>query len=187
MLLLYGRHYSARYQAIASLIEPNSSVLDLCCGPAVLYRRYLRQKSVRYTGLDVSEHFIQGLKVSGATGQVWDLQSDKELPHADYVVMQASLMHFLPDARPVIDRMLRAASKQVIVAEPVRNLTSSKSPLVAAVSRRLTDPGNGHSAHRFNEQSLSHFFDPYSSRVVRAFSIPGGREMVYLLKPDAPE
>ena len=47
MLALYGRHYFARYRAIADLIPAGSSVLDLCCGPAILYSRYLRNKNVR--------------------------------------------------------------------------------------------------------------------------------------------
>ena len=59
MLLLYGRHYSSRYRAIAELIPPASNVLDLCCGPAFLYRRYLRAKSVPYTGLDINAKFIE--------------------------------------------------------------------------------------------------------------------------------
>lgn len=57
MALLYGRHYSSRYQAIADLIQPASTVLDLCCGPGVLYRRFLRKKAVNYTGIDLNSNF----------------------------------------------------------------------------------------------------------------------------------
>ena len=92
MVMLYGRHYSGRYRAIADLIPAQSSVLDLCCGPAVLYHRYLRQKSIRYTGLDLSSTFIKHLNQRGAHGQVWDLQEEAALPVADYVIMQASLV-----------------------------------------------------------------------------------------------
>jgi ubiquinone/menaquinone biosynthesis C-methylase UbiE len=76
MLALYGRHYGSRYRAIAELVPNGSSVLDLCCGPALLYHRYLRQKLVRYTGLDVNTDFIDRLTRRGASGQVWDLRSD---------------------------------------------------------------------------------------------------------------
>ena len=185
MVALYGRHYGSRYRAIADLIEAESSVLDLCCGPAVLYRRYLRAKAVRYTGLDVSEPFIEQLKRSNAEGFVWDLTSDRPLPSVDYVVMQASLYQFLPAAEAVVDRMLRAARKQVIVAEPIQNLTSSKSRLIAAFGRRFTDPGDGRSAHRFNEQTLTSFFEPYSPYIRQSFLIPGAREKVYVLDSNA--
>jgi SAM-dependent methyltransferase len=181
MVVLYGRHYSARYRAIADLIPAHSSVLDLCCGPAVLYHRYLRQKSIRYTGLDLSGTFIQRLNRRGAHGQVWDLQQEAALPAADYVIMQASLYQFLADPQPVVDRMLRAARKQVILSEPVRNITSSKVAPLAFLGRRLTDPGDGQSAHRFTEESLDLFFSRYASQLSRTFSIPGGREKVFVL------
>src|SRR6266498_4367744 len=88
MLLLYGRHYASRYRAIAELIPANSKVLDLCCGPALLYHRYLQPKTVQYTGLDINANFIARLIRRGGSGEVWDLRSERALPTADYVIMQ---------------------------------------------------------------------------------------------------
>lgn len=181
MVLLYGRHYPSRYSAIAELIPNGSSVLDLCCGPAILYHRYLRAKSVQYTGLDFNARFIDRLIRRGGCGQRWDVRSDEPLPAADYVIMQASLLHFLPDASPVVNRMLQAARKQVIIAEPIRNLATSGSRLLSWVARLSTNPGTGEQPLRFNEASLANFFSAYSSHVVQSFSIPGGREQVYVL------
>jgi SAM-dependent methyltransferase len=181
MLALYGRHYGSRYRAIAELVPNGSSVLDLCCGPALLYHRYLRHKLVRYTGLDVNAEFIDRLTRRGASGQVWDLRSDKALPEADYVIMQASLYHFLPDPSPIMDRMLRAARRQVIVSEPVRNLSSSNSRLLALVGKLLTDPGVGNHSQRFNEAGLDQFFLRYRSLVQQSFLVAGGREKLYIL------
>jgi SAM-dependent methyltransferase len=186
MLALYGRHFFSRCSAIAELIPAGSSVLEVCCGPAALYRRHLRGKGVRYTGLDVNPRFISGLSRIGASGRVWDLQSETPLPRADYVVMQASLYHFLPDPGPVVDRMLAAAGRQVIVAEPIRNLSDARVPLLSALARRQTDPGTGRQAHRFNEASLDAFFARYAPRIDRTFHIPGGREKVYVLSPCGP-
>jgi SAM-dependent methyltransferase len=181
MLALYGRHYFARYRALAGLIPPGASVLDLCCGPATLYHRHLRGRSVRYTGLDLNERFIRRLVAAGAGGQVWDLRKEDPLPPADYVIMQASLYHFLPDPAPVVGRMLEAAREQVIVAEPVRNLASSKVPLLARLAGRQTDPGSGAPARRFTEATLDAFFAAYAPRLARSFLIPGGREKVVVL------
>ena len=181
MRLLYGRHYPARYYAVAALVPEGASVLDLCCGPATLYHGYLRHKGVRYTGLDVNEKFVRRLARAGARGQVWDLRSDRPLPPADHVIMQASLYHFLPDAGPVVGRMLQAAGEQVIIAEPVRNLSTSRLPLVARLARRHADPGSGSPASRFTEANLDAFFARYAGRVKRSFHIPGGREKVYVL------
>lgn len=181
MLLLYGRHYASRYRAIAELIPAGSSVLDLCCGPALLYHRYLKSKGVRYAGLDLNANFIARLNRRGGRGQVWDLRSDEALPSADYVIMQASLYHFLPDAAPVVNRMLQAAQERVIIAEPIRNLATSDSRLLSLLSRLFTNPGVGEHNLRFTEASLADFFSAYASRVVRSFPIAGGREKVYVL------
>ncbi|WP_433663732.1 methionine biosynthesis protein MetW [Nocardia sp. CA-128927] len=178
---LYGRYYTARYRAVEGLVPDGASVVDLCCGPATLYTRYLRQKSVDYTGLDRNDRFVAKLTKAGGQGKVWNLSSDAPLPEADYVLMQASLYHFLPAAEPVLDRMLAAAHKQVIIAEPVRNMASSDNRVLAAVGQRFTNAGDGVQAHRFTETTLDEFFHPYESRVVRQELIAGGREKLYVL------
>ncbi len=182
MLGLYGRHYPSRYRTVAELIPPRSSVLDLCCGPAVLYERYLRRKSVEYTGLDINETFVDGLKRRGVRAQLWDLREDASLPPADTVVMQASLYHFLPDPLPVLGRMLAAARRQVIVAEPVRNLTSSRLPLFGPLFGALTDPGVGSQPHRFTEGALDDLVRGLCPRPPLTRLIAGGREKIYLIE-----
>jgi len=179
MRVLYGRHYASRYQEIAALIPEGATVLDLCCGPAQLYRGYLRSKKVEYRGLDINQRFIKQLQSENADGQVWDVREDKQLPPADYVLMQASLYHFLPDTQPIVDRMLEAARRQVIIAEPIRNLSSSRIALVRRIARHLTNVGND--GDRFNEKMLDQLFSRYQSHIDRSFVIDGGREKIYVL------
>jgi SAM-dependent methyltransferase len=183
MRFLYGRHYHSRYQTIADIIQPESTVLDLCCGPGTLFTRYLRDKQVEYTGLDINPTFVKNLRNHGAKGEVWDLRSEKPLANADYIVMQASLYHFLPDPAPVLDRMLAAALRNVIIAEPVRNLASSSNPLLRFAARLLTNPGSGEHSNRFTESTLGSLFESYGSRVNASQWIPGGREKIYILTP----
>ncbi|MFQ6328566.1 class I SAM-dependent methyltransferase [Nocardia sp. CWNU-33] len=178
---LYGRHYGARYRAIAAIVPDGAGVLDVCCGPATLHARYLRGKSVDYTGLDLNERFIARVRRAGGRGAVWDLHSDAALPEADYVIMQASLYHFLPEPGPLIDRMLAAAGKQVIIAEPIRNLASSNNRVLAAIGQRFTDAGDGAQAQRFTEATLDALFRAYESRVVEQSLIAGGREKLFVL------
>lgn len=179
--LLYGRHYSARYRAIADLIPAKSSVLDLCCGPAIIYHRHLKDKGVDYTGLDLSSSFVNQLNQSGGRGVVWDLRTDAPLPRADSVIIQGSLYFFLPDASHVIDRMLAAARKQVIVSESIRNLSSSRIPFVATVAKHLAGAVSGNHPARFTESTLDQFFGRYRDLVRQSFQIPGGRDKVYVL------
>ena len=185
MLGLYGRHYEARYRALAGLVPEGASVLDLCCGPAVLYWRHLRRKAVDYTGLDVNPGFVDRLTRRGVRGLVRDLHADEPLPTADVVVMQASLYHFLPDAAPVVERMRRAALLRAVIAEPIRNLTTSKVPLLSRLAARQTDPGRGAQASRFTEESLDELLHSFPVGPDRTFLIPGGREKVYVFESRA--
>jgi len=182
MLLLYGRHYYSRYRAIAELIPEAATVVDVCCGPGVLYTRYLRKKNVAYTGLDMNEHFVEEMVRRGVQAFVWDMRSDAALPRGDYVVMQASLYHFLPNPRAVLDRMLAAARKKVIVSEPIRNLSDSNSTLLSAIGKRFTNAGSGAENLRFSETSLDELMATFGSRVERSFLIPGGREKVVVIR-----
>ena len=180
MLALYRRHYSGRYEAIANLIPRGAEVLELCCGPGILYERYLRHKNVRYRGLDISENFVADLHRRGIVAERWDLRSDRPLPYAEYLIMQASLYHFLPDASTVLGRMLEAAGKQAIIAEPIRNLSSTKVPMIARLSSQLTDPGVGGSTNRFVEKTLDDLAESYGSLLRESFLAPGGREKIYI-------
>jgi SAM-dependent methyltransferase len=185
MRLLYGRHYASRCTRIAEFIPAGATVLDLCCGSAVLYHRHLRQKSVNYTGLDINSRFVDALTERGIRGIAWDLRSSTALPRADFVVMQGSLYHFLPQSSLVIDRMLAAANKQVIVAEPILNLASSKVPVISLIAGLLSGPVVAAKPQRFTEETLDRFFKIYSANIKQSFKIAGGREKVYVLEKGA--
>jgi SAM-dependent methyltransferase len=187
MRVLYGRHYAARMEAVAGQVPDGASVLECCCGPGTLYLRHLRGRTRAYVGIDVNERFVAGLRRRGVDARRLDLAGDHvSLPPADVVILQASLYHFLPDAGRMIDRMLVAAGERVIVSEPVRNLASSRLAPIARFGARATDPGVGEHAQRFTEASLAALMARYRELVLKAFPIPGGREMVYVLAGGGP-
>jgi SAM-dependent methyltransferase len=182
MRVLYGRHYVERMRAVAEQVPAGASVLELCCGPATLYRRYLRERTSAYIGLDVNERFVARLARAGIDARRVDLAGTAvPLPVADVAIIQASLYHFLPDASRILEEMLAAARELAIVSEPVRNLASSPLPVIGRLGQRAADPGVGGHAGRFSEATLDQLMDNYRDRVRRAFLIPGGREKVYVL------
>ncbi|MHB8657150.1 MAG: methyltransferase domain-containing protein [Solirubrobacteraceae bacterium] len=182
MRILYGRHYRDRLSLVAEQVPEGASVLECCCGPATLYRRYLRARRSSYIGLDVNERFVSRLRRAGIDARVIDLASgDQPLPPADVALIQASLYHFLPEPGRLIDRMLLAARERVVVSEPIRNLASSELPLLGALGRRAADPGVGGHTQRFTESSLDALMKRYAGQVRTTFTIPGGREKVYVL------
>jgi SAM-dependent methyltransferase len=184
MFLLYQGGYVERSKAMAALIPDGASVVDLCCGPATLYFDHLRFKSIIYTGLDINEGFVENVCSRGGNAMVWDLVGNRELPRADYVIMQSSLYHFLPDARSIVDRMLKAAKKNVLIAEPVRNVADSENRLVAWIARKLTNPGTGDQPCRFNAKLFDAFLAPYraAGRLVDSYPIAAGREQLCVLR-----
>jgi SAM-dependent methyltransferase len=179
---LYGRHYAARMSAVAEQVPAGASVVELCCGPGTLYRRYLQARTSSYIGLDVNGRFVARLRREGIDARQVDLAAAAEpLPAADVAIIQASLYHFLPDAGQIVDLMVAAARERVILSEPIRNLATSDIPLVGRLGRQAADPGVGGHAQRFTEQTLDALMAAYRERIIAAFAIPGGREKVYVL------
>ncbi|NUO81793.1 hypothetical protein HUU05_17115 [candidate division KSB1 bacterium] len=176
--LLFGRHFRARYEALAAEIPNSAQVVDVCAGDCYLYRRFLRKKGVQYLGLELSPHLVRAARAQGVSVEQFDIRQD-EIPSAEFVVMQGSLYQFLPNVEVAVHKMLAAARRKVIIAEPIRNLSSEDNWLGKA-SRILTQPDANSPAYagqRFNEQSLQKLFDSFAT-FERAFLIPGGREMI---------
>lgn len=177
---LYGRHHNGRLRAVAEQVPDGATVLELCCGPGSLYLRHLRARVGSYVGLDANPGFVAALQARGVDARLIDLTDGAQLlPHADVAIMQASLYHFLPDADEILQRMLSAAQRYVIISEPVRNLSSSTLPLIGTIGRRAADPGVGGHADRFTEMTLDQLMAAYDVRA--AFLAPGGRDKVYVL------
>ncbi len=178
MRLLYGRNFRARYEALAEEISTGAQVVDLCAGDAYLYRHFLRKKGVTYLGLELSPQFVAAGKAQGVSMREFDVWNEK-IPPAEIVIMQASLYQFLPNAEAVVQKMLVAARRKVIIAEPIRNLSEENSWL-GKISRALTKPrteDEAYSGQRFNEATLRKLFRSFAA-FEREFLIPGGREMI---------
>jgi SAM-dependent methyltransferase len=185
MRVLYGRHYAARDAAVAAHVPDGASVLELCCGPARLYLRELRGRIGSYVALDASATFVERLRRRGVEARRADVAT-APLPVADVVVMQASLYQFLPDAERMLRRMRAAARRSVIVAEPVRNLASSRLRPLARLGAGGAATAQGAQPQRFDAESLRALMAGFGDAVVFSAPAPGGREHVYVLRGTAP-
>lgn len=180
MRLLYSGHFDERYAAIADQIPLGATVVEVCAGDGYLYLKHLRRKPVEYLGLDISPQLVRWAQRHGVKARVFDVWQDT-LPAGDVIVIQASLYQFAPRAGWIIERMLAAARRKVIVAEPIHNLSASPNPILAALGRRLTAPDTSaagpYSGRRFDYRSLSELFHSFET-FQASFVAAGGKEMV---------
>jgi hypothetical protein len=89
----------------------------------------------------------------------------RTIPKGDCVVMMASLYHFMPDHAALVRRCLDAASRRLVLTEPVENVTASSNAVIQRVSAWASDPGDGTSQQRMTKQDLEHLLQ----------DVPGGR------------
>ncbi len=183
MRLLYGRYYQDRYRVLAAEVPENSVVVDVCSGDCYLHLKYLREKSVRYLGLDASPQLVRWAQKHGVRARKFDLWEEK-IPAGDIILMQASLYQFLPHAESIVRRLIQAARKKVLISEPIRNLACSSSRLLSLLGQRLTVPASArsdYSSQRFDRESLMAFFGSFDEFQHSAI-IPGGREMLGIFR-----
>jgi hypothetical protein len=175
---MYGEYYLKRYKDLASIIPPNVSVTDLCCGDCSLYHYALKGKN-RYTGMDINPSYNQNdqnIKVVKA-----DILKDP-IPISDYVIIQGSLYQFIPNHKEIINQMLDSARYKVIISEPVINLVNSKNKFISTIARYSANPGTGNKNYRFTKESLNNELQRYYKQYIEdIIFIAGGRDMVVVL------
>ncbi len=154
MRLLYGREFAARYEAVARVLEGCDSVVDVCCGPAIL-TRWLNGR-IDYQGLDCNPTFVRSVSRHGFRVIEADVR-DVDIPRADAIVLMSSLYHFIPEEDDLINRMIAACRTRVIICEPVKH-TSHKNPWLTRFAESFMDPGIPYSHERFDEASMAACF-----------------------------
>ncbi|MFM7180026.1 MAG: class I SAM-dependent methyltransferase [Verrucomicrobiales bacterium] len=182
MRLLHVGHFEARYTDLAALVPAGASIVEVCAGDARLYTRYLRDSNPAYIGLDNSPQFVEAGRKQGLEFRMFDGKKDA-IPTADIVIIQASLHIFIREMDAFLDRLKAAAREKVIIAEPVRNMSSSSNPVVAKLARWLTRPrgGDDYTGFRFDEHSLRSLLE--KNHGLEHFALcAGGREAIAVLK-----
>jgi hypothetical protein len=152
MRLLYRTQYQAKYAEVAKEVPAGASVVDLCCGDCVIAPMLLA-KGCKYTGLDANEHFVTFGRKHGWDVRLWDADT-MEIPTADVICMQSSLYHFIPNERAVLDRMLKAAQKKIVISEPVENMAKASSGFLRKVAELFTRVRGRSFTERHSETTL---------------------------------
>ena len=107
------------FEIIASMVEYNSSVLDLGCGDGTLGEKLIKERNCKVVGIDISKVAVEYAKRKGVNAIVGDL--DEPLNFGDntfdYVILCDVLEHLF-DPMFALKEALRVRKKYVIVAFP---------------------------------------------------------------------
>ena len=159
MAVLY-RGYIGTVRAVVEEIPEGCTVTDVCCGTALLYRRFLKHRQCRYLGLDANGHFIAALRRRGVSAQLFDLTTDP-LETTGCVIMLSSFYHFYQTASETLKKLQAAARDRVVISEPVRNV--SNLPGIGRLANWLTRPGPGEYRDRFTLQEFRAFAEAHGA------------------------
>ncbi|MHB8831202.1 MAG: methionine biosynthesis protein MetW [Patescibacteria group bacterium] len=108
-----------RFVAVASVIEPNSTVLDLGCGNGDLMKRLISQLNVQAFGIDASTVGIERCRALGLQATYMDLH-DLDLSqfnNFDYIVLSEVIEHIV-DCEKIIEKVKGHFNKALIVTIP---------------------------------------------------------------------
>ena len=176
----YGPDYAARYALFADRIGEPDDVLEVCCGHLGLYRHLRHRGLVRsYVGLEQAPAMLRLARRRGVDVRAFDVRAGGALPAAGTVIMQASLYQFHDIADTLLPRLWAAARRRLVIAEPVRNLSQSRSRVARWAARALTRTPDGRiHTFRYTEATLLELYRRCAIPVSRVDRTPGGREIV---------
>lgn len=174
MRLLYWGFYQQRLQVVAEIIPPGSSIVDICAGDCSLLRHGLQNKPVDYRAYDINPRFVQWAVKRGIPMKTIDVRNDG-VPSADCVVMLSALYQFIPQERKMLDKLVSAAKRLVILTEPIHNVAQSRNPLIRWGGKTMTRVGDNPCAQRFDEERLRELFAEFGFQTI--IPIAGGREL----------
>jgi homoserine O-acetyltransferase len=148
------------YEQIESLIEPNSTVLDVGCGDGQLVANLIRDKNIQGEGIELRQEFVLDCVCRGLPTIQQDIEkglgyyADKSF---DYVILSQTVQT-LRDPEKVFTELLRVG-KKVIVSFPnfaywrcrVQLLLQGKAPVTKSL------PFSWHNSPNIHVVSLKDF------------------------------
>lgn len=176
--LLYGRHYNERFFAVAQYVNEGESVVDICAGDCALHRYALKERGASYLACDINETFLFWAQRRNIKTKQLDVM-ESGVPQADCVIMMGSLCQFIPNEKKVIEKMVAAAGRVVIITEPVRNWSQSRWGVLRWLGRFGSRLDSGEAPLRFTQETLTPVLQACGFQTVQL--IAGGRELIAVL------
>lgn len=181
MKLVYGNRFISRYANLQKHIPENSNVLELCMGDAFFYLNFLKQKNINYKCADINEVFVRSAKGKNIDAGLINIYTD-EIPNCDHILLQGSLCYFIPNQKQIIQKLLKACNKELIISENIENLSNSKSFFKSFIAEKLSASKFGQSKIKFTKESLIETFSGFKPYIKVWEESPGNKEIIIVLK-----
>lgn len=109
-------HLRPDLQAIADLVPPNMTVLDLGCGNGALLEYLVRAKKIKGRGIEIGEEGVLACVRRGLSVRQGNLQEGlADYPDDSFdIVILAQTLPFLDDPAMILNEMLRVGREAII-------------------------------------------------------------------------
>ena len=181
MKRLYGAYYETRYSNLQKLIPDNSQLLELCMGDLYFYEHYLKDKNIKYSCADVNPVFVNAAKAKNIDCSLMDILKD-EIPKTDYILIQGSIYHSIPNQASLIKKLFNSANKQLIISESTKNVSNSGNKLMSAAAAFLSKAKAGQSKIKFTKETLKQSFVGFEKNIVQWIEPADSIETIVVLQ-----
>jgi hypothetical protein len=169
MSLLYGGNYYKRFDPIRKLIK-GKSVTELCFGDTVI-ADFCRKNNIEWTGYDINAEFINNAVNKGLNAYLKDVNTIETFGPSDICMMIGSFYHFHLNPEKILRKMLDC-SKEIIISEPVINLSDRKG-LIGKLAKASANVNGKKQSFRYTETSLLKLLDSQSKELGFTYKIAG--------------
>ena len=152
MSVLYVGKYKRRFKRINALLKPKpNTVIELCFGD-IYIAEHCKKNGIEWKGYDINERFVNNATKHHYNAILKDVNELDVFEKCDTYIITGSLYHFKNNSIEILRKMI-ASSRQVIISEPIKNISTAKG-FVGTIASRFTNAGNGNEKFRFNETTF---------------------------------
>jgi len=113
-----GLHtFQPRYQIMAEVIEPSSTVLDIGCGEGLLLEYLTETRGISGCGVDIAPEAVKLARARGVEAEVADILHWEIKQEYDYIILSEVLEH-LANPEEVIAKVRERFRKALLVSVP---------------------------------------------------------------------
>lgn len=161
MSVLYLGKYKRRFERINALLKPTTdTVIELCFGD-IYIAEYCKKNGIDWKGYDINEHFVRNATRLNYNAILKDVNELNAFEKCDTYIIIGSLYHFKDNSAEILRKMI-ASSSQVIISEPIKNISTVKG-FIGSIASLFTNAGNGIENFRFNETTFLAMLDKLGS------------------------